>query len=163
MPTLISCSTALTAKVIEELTDGSLNSNADRVTHGTFDRAATLSPTTTPAVSKSALVEGALSAGAAVLDLQVLSGVNGADVDMTGLTVEVFRFKNTHATDPITIAPGDSEAYLLLGAAFKIIVLAGQEFYFIGNDACPTVSSSLSDIKLTGAGTETYELTVVAG
>lgn len=114
---------------------------------------AALDSTTTPPFTKCSYFSKALSAGAATIDLTTLTDANGA-VDGTNLKVQVAKFKNPTGNAAMTITFGAATGYLLMGTGWKIILLAGQEFTFYGNDATPDITSLLKHIDIAGTGTQ---------
>ena len=132
------------------------------ITHNAFNTDVSLTVGTTPPATKVAAFVKALDAGAGTIDLTALTGTNGAAVNGTGLKVQVFKIKNL-GENTLTIEPGVATDYLLLGAAFKIILAQNQEFLFYGNDAAPDIGADDKVIKLTGTLVETCEVTIVMG
>jgi hypothetical protein len=118
--------------------------------------------TTVPA-SKVAAFTQALSAGAATIDLTSLTGTNGASVTFLGLKVQAAKFINPVGNAAMTITFGAANPYLLGGAAFKWILLAGQEILVFLNDASPDVASGAKDIDISGTGTQSLTCVLVAG
>jgi hypothetical protein len=105
----------------------------------------------------------ALTAGAYKIDLSALTGTNGIAVNGNGLKVQVFKIKNT-GTAAMTFTEGAANGYALLGSAWSLILLAGQEMLLQLNDASPDIVTDTDDeIDVTGTGVETFELSVVMG
>lgn len=155
---------ASTVKTVETLETGvpAASASDKTITHDQYDETAALTASTTPPVTKCAYFLATLSGGALDIDLTALSGTNGATVVGTGLKVQAIRIKNLGA-NTLTIEPGDSDAYNLLGAAFKIILAQNQHITLYGNDATPDVASDAKILKLTGTTTQTSEWSVVLG
>jgi nitrogen fixation protein FixH len=140
------------------------SSNGKAVTHNGYNSSQSLTGTTAVPVTKCAYFSKALSSGAGTIDLTALTGTNGATVDLTGLKVQVAKFKNPAANaNPITVTFGASNAYLLGGSAFKWILSPGQEITIFGNDAAPDVSSTAKNIDISGTGAQALECSIVAG
>lgn len=137
---------------------------APGVLHNAWDINEALSATTTPAATKTASFQKALSGGAATIDLTALTGTNSAAVDFTGLKVQHARFQNpsTNANN-ITVKFGAASAYLLLGAAWSVILAPGMEVLLRGNNATPIVSGSLKNIDLSGTASQALNVQLVAG
>lgn len=138
-------------------------SNGKSVTHSAFNKTdATLTSVTTPPVTKCSYSQPALSTGAYTINLAALTGVNGATVDLTGLKVQAIKVKNNGA-NVMSFTEGASNGYALLGASFLFAVQPGQEIMLYGNDATPDVASGDRTIDVTGTGSQSFDLVVVAG
>ena len=150
------------AEILESNTESMTAANRT-VTHSNFNHAtAVLTSATTPPVTKVAAWKQALAAGAATVDLTALTGTNGASVDGTGLKVQILKVKNLGANS-LTLTFGAANPYNLLGAAFVIVLLTGQEITVYGNDATPDIAAGAKDIDLAGTLIETSEWIVVMG
>lgn len=130
--------------------------------HNGFDTTETLTASTTPPVTQPAYFTQALTAGAATINLAALTH-NGASVDLTGLKVQIFKIKNKDGNAAMVFTEGASNGIAQMGAAFKVTLLAGQEFTFFGNDASPDVAAGDRTIDVTGTGTQECEVSIVAG
>lgn len=139
------------------LTAAAAESATPSLTHSGYNTTADLSPTSTPAVSKTSYFSKALVAGAGTIDLTALPGPGGTQ-DFTGLKVQMIKFKND-AANTITVSQGAANAYTLLGATWSIAVHAGAEVTIKLNATAPAVSGTVKNIDL--AGTLTQELKVV--
>lgn len=159
----VSAKVTMQCKVIETLSDTSLASSDNTVTHNSFGVQGTVikSDTTPPATKVSAGVV-ALSAGAKSLDLTALTGTNGATVDATGLKLQVWMLKNLGA-NAMTFSEGASNGYAALGAAFSFILLQNQLAQFYLNDAAPDVAAGDKTIDVAGTGTQTFQNVMVFG
>lgn len=156
----------LTVNTIETLTTNvpAAVGGGNTLTHGGFNTALTLNATSTPPATECAYFEQALSSGAATIDLRALTGSNGRAIDLNGLKVQVFKVKaKASNANPITVTVGASNGYLLAGSAWKVILQPGQEFVFSGNAAAPAVGASAKTIDLSGTGTQSVEVAVIAG
>ena len=91
-----------------------------RVTHDQFNTTLELSAASTPPVTKVAALQAALVAGAATIDLENLTGTNGAAVVGTGLRVQAMKVRN-----PSTNANAITIARILLIPVFLVILLSG--------------------------------------
>ena len=141
-------------------------------TYDAFNTAASLNATSTPPVSKAAVSQVALVAGAKTIDLTAaphkVAGTT-VSVDGTGLKVQGFLIRvpatNVHA---LTIAPGASNAYNLLGAAFLVTLYPGDVIELAKRlDAnMPDVAAGAKNILFGDAsagGTETFDLAILFG
>ena len=136
------------------------------VTSSGMDTSLVLRSTGTPPISKSAALQIALTAGAHTIDLTSMVGTAGAAVDGTGLKVQLFKAQNPIAnTHTLTIQPGASNGYNLMGAASKVILNPGEEFTWLGANAAAAVAiaSGAKTIDLAGYGTETHNIMIVMG
>lgn len=115
-------------------------------------------------VSKTAVFSKALSGGAATIDLTSLTGTNGASVDFSTLKVQFFKFKNPSTNaNSITVTYGASNPYLLGGSGFKWILTPGAEIQGMCYEGSPDVDSTHKTIDLSGTGSQTLQVTLVAG
>lgn len=122
-----------------------------------------LSPTTTPAVSKYAGWQPALVAGTLDIDLTSLPGTQGS---FSGLTKEVvaFRLKNPASNSgTITIQPGTSNGYDILGSVGKAVIPPGGELYCYKAAGGQTVDATHKVVNLAGTGTEACDLELILG
>jgi len=141
-------------------------------TYDNFNHSATLNSASTPPVTKGASSQVALIAGAKTIDLTAtphkVAG-QAATVDGTGLKVQGFLVRVPAAnTNALTIAPGGSNAYNLLGAAFLVTLYPGDVFQFTKRkDAnMPDVAAGAKNILFGDAsagGTESFDLEILFG
>lgn len=152
------------ATVIETLGSNTDSASATRrkVIHDQFDEFGTLTSATSVPVTTVAEAVVALSGGAKTIDLTALTGTNGATVSMSGLKVQIFRFKNLGANQ-MTIVGGAANGYLLWGASGSVIVPAGGIVQFFGNETLADVDGTHKNIDVSGTAAQTFELTVIAG
>lgn len=137
--------------------------NDKTITHSGFNKPdTTLNASSTPPVTKCSYSQPALSGGAYTINLAALTGSNGVAVDLTGLKVQAVKIKNNGA-NPMTFTEGASNGYALLGTTFLFTVQPGQEIMLLGNDATPDVAAGDRTIDVTGTGTQSFDLAVVAG
>lgn len=158
----VSLTYGFTANISETLASGVDGSSQPVINHSSFDDTGTLNASSTPPATKCVVRTIALIAGAYTIDLTTITGTNGLAQDMTGLKVQYFRVKNLGAS-AMTFTFGASNPYLLKGAAWKTILEQNQIDVFYGNDATPDVGGSSKTIDVSGTGTQTFELTIVAG
>jgi hypothetical protein len=156
---------AVTVTTVETLETSvpAASANGKAVTHSGFNRTSTaLTSSTTPPVTKCSYMQPALSAGAYTINLTTLTGTNGATVTMSGLKVQVLKIKNNGA-NVMSFTEGASNGYALLGASFLFALQPGQEITLYGNDATPDVAAGDCTIDVTGTGTQSFDLAVIAG
>jgi hypothetical protein len=136
--------------------------SAPTIIHSGFNTKQILNATSSPAVTKQIQRTLSMTAGALTINLASLTGTNGLAVDFTGLKVQHFKFINPGA-NPITFTFGASNPYLLLGSGWKIIVPAGGEVAGKLNDQPPDVDSTHKNIDVSGTGTDSFNIILVAG
>lgn len=138
----------------------------DTATFDDLNEDTTLTGSTSPAATKFALFDQAMSGGAATIDLTALPGVTADEtVNGNGLKVQFLKLtnKSTNA-NKITVSQGASTAYRLDGATSWSVVLApGQSALFELNNASETISSSHKDIDLAGTLAQVLRVHVVMG
>lgn len=155
---------AATATVTETVggTPGAEDNNA-LVTHNQYNSTGTYTSATGVPVTKAAVFNQALSGGAATIDLEALVGTNSGTVVGTGLKVQLFKIKNEDGNSAVTVSEGAANGYALMGASWSVILLAGQEFTFFGNEATPDIAGADSEIDLAGTDTDAVEIVIVMG
>lgn len=155
-------STVTTAEVLETNVVAAASNAVKTVTHTGYNSSATLNSGSTPPATKCAYFLQALSGGAATIDLTSLTGTNGATVNTNGLKVQVFKAKNM-GSNVMTFSEGASNGYELAGNGWTVAVQPGQEFLFYGYDATPDVGGSAKTIDIAGTGSQTAQISIVAG
>lgn len=132
--------------------------------HDQFNGSQSLNGSSTVPATVCAAFNKALSGGAGTIDLTAAPGTNGASVDMTGLKVQAIlaKAKATNA-NPITLKYGASNPYNLFGASWQVILQPGQELLAFLNDAAPDVASGAKIIDLSGTGSQSVDIIIVAG
>lgn len=158
----VSVSYALRVNVRETLDSGVDGASTPVITHNALDVTGTINATSTPPATKHIQDTSALTAGAATIDLTALTGTGGATVNMTGLKVQIFRFKNNGAAT-MTIGEGATNGYELLGNAWSIAVPAGGAIQLVLNETAPDVGASAKTIDIAGTGTQAFQISIVAG
>lgn len=133
------------------------------VTLNGLNTTTTLDATTTPAVTKATAFNHAMSAGAGTINLASLPGLTSEEViDGTGLKVQVFKFKNPSTNSgTITIVPGASNGYNLLGSSMSIELPVGAEISCKIPEGTPDIASGARTIDISGTGTD--ELSIAVG
>lgn len=133
-----------------------------KVTHSVFNSQARLNADTAVPATKVASFEVTMTGAAVDVQFDSLTGVNGVAVDGTGLKVQIIKIRNAGAV-AMTIAPkAATDNYDLLGASFTLILLAGQEITFYGNEATPEIGAGEA-ITITGTSADKAEVIVVMG
>lgn len=126
-----------------------------------------LDATTTPAVEKHTSYTVPLVAGAATIDLTSLPDPLGSGtITLAGLKVQSLKFKAASTnTAKITVSKGASNG-LGKGSAgdtwTSVIVPGGEELHYMP-EGTPDVAGGAKTIDLAGTGTESLEVTIVAG
>jgi hypothetical protein len=145
-----------------ELPTGDDISGTPVVIHGGFDTSTgLLTGSTTPDVTAAAYETVTLSGGAATVDLTALT-LNGDAVSLSGLKPRAIRFKNTGANN-MTIAKGASNGYDGLGGSFSVTLEPGQAVMFDLGSAGNAVGGTNKTLDVSGTGTDTLQLSAVAG
>lgn len=155
--------------VAETLTSGVTGASNPIIRHNGFNapksgeaEVATLTASTTPAATKVAEGNLALTAGAYTIDLTSLTGTNGASVTFNGLTVRNILIRNKGAA-AMTFAKGASNGYTGFGSAFSITIPSGGVMSLYTHTLSGAVGGSSKTIDVTGTGTQTFDIIVTAG
>lgn len=142
--------------VRENLSAGEDGSDVDavNVNRSQFNTLEQLTPDTDVPVSKYA--SGTLTIiAAATLNMADLINEPLSNKDMTGLKVQVVKFKSksTNAAD-LTIQDGASNGYGMMGTTFSFTLKPGQELVFFGNNSTPDVATAdrTLDLAVVGGG-----------
>lgn len=148
-----------------EVLDGNVVGLSDlKVKHSTLNLKKVLDADSTPPVTKVASFLMTLDPTTHTLDLEAIPGTNDATVVGTGLKVQAIKIVASAGNANImTITEGAGNAYLLAGASWSIVLAAGQEFVFYGNDATPAIAGGSKDILFTGTDTQTCSVTIALG
>ena len=135
-----------------------------KITHDQFNSVQSLTAATTPPVTKVAAFQQALTAGAATIDLENLTGTNGATVVGTGLRAQAMKVRNpsTNANE-ITIAEGAANGYDGFGSGFSATLEPGAEATFFTNDGGTDISATNSDLDISGTSTQALDVEIVLG
>ena len=160
----------ITANIESKLTiygklQGDNMSTKDIVIDGTNDSVG-LTSGTTPDVEYAYTDDLVMTGSLQTFDFTALSDPEGISMASTLLTKKVraikFRSKSTN-TGNITITFGTATAYLLFGAAFKLILTPGQHILAYLADGAPAISSSLKHLDITGTLNDVLEISIVFG
>ena len=167
---------AVTAKFDLRITaDETLALGLDNVTDTPFEHTlgvdnGKLTATTTPAATKVFSDTINLSSGSATLDLTSLAGPASTTVTFSGLKVQLVKLKCPLTnTAGITVDAKDATTgYNLFGATNavtteKIEFMPGMVASINTNDQLQDVDSTHKDLTLTGTGTESIRVLLVAG
>lgn len=120
--------------------------------------------TTTPAVSKTASFQAALSGGALTIDLTSLTGSNGGSVTFTTLKVVTARFQNPSTNaNAIVIGKGAANGYTGFGATFLISVPPGGEYCVDLSTGGVTVDGTHKTLDMTGTAAQALNVSLTAG
>lgn len=134
-----------------------------QVQHTLLSNALNLNANTTPPATAGAAFLQALAAGVATVSLAALPGYGGATINGTGLKVRAYKFQNPASNaNAITIKFGASNPYLLLGAAWSIVLNPGDEVQGLVT-AAPTVAGGALNIDLSGTGTQALNIALILG
>lgn len=148
----VSVTMGMKLTAVETLDDAvpAISSSNRTVTFDGFDLDdLTLNVSSNPPATKCAYFTKTLAAGAGTIDLTALPHQEGVTVDGTGLKVQGLIVRND-GDNNLVIEPGDSNAYNLLGATFKITVFPGCTCEFEFQDQTPDIASGAKSLKLTG-------------
>lgn len=164
MAASVSVAYSAQATATETLGTGVPDANDPSIVHALYNTTVVLNSTSTPPVSKMASFSQALAAGVATVDLTALVGTNGAAVTFNGLRLSVIRLLNPSTNaNSITIVPGASNGHTALGAAFKIVLLPGEEFLWKGYNTGTAVDGTHKNWDLSGTGAQSLSMELVAG
>jgi hypothetical protein len=123
----------------------------------------TLTENTSPPVDAAWGAQVALSAGTVTLALDALARTNQVALDLTGMSVIAFLFRNLGA-NAMTIAGAGSDPYELFGdATGQMTVGPGGVVQAYQGSSLAAVSGTVSDITVTGTGTQQFALILAAG
>lgn len=125
-----------------------------------------LSPTSTVPATKAWKDQGALTAGAATIDLTALARDNLPTIDMTGLKVQLVHIVNASTNSAaLTVVDGASNGYNLFGdASGQVTIPVGGQLLWFGNENLDAVATADAEIDLSSSDTDaTYDILIVAG
>lgn len=145
-----------TVGTIPGVSDGNGN-----VTHNAFNYSKTLNASSSPTASQGLSFEKSLSGGAATIDFTSFTGTNGAtyNLDALRLRVLMIKAKSTNAAN-IVVAEGGTNGLSIGGTVTAYV--GGSVTLDFGSSG-PLIGASDKTLDLTGSGTETLQITVVAG
>lgn len=134
--------------------------------HETTDESGTLNAGSTPPATKAWSDERQLAGGTDTFDLTALANGNLANVDFTGLKVQLVKIvADPTNTDDIVVADGASNGYHLFGDASGQITLGpGGAALLFFQDSLPDVSGTAKNVTVTSADADAiYDIILVAG
>jgi nitrogen fixation/metabolism regulation signal transduction histidine kinase len=155
---------ASTITVVETVANSYVDSTDQTLKYTGLNTSLTLNGASTPAVSKQAQFQQALTSGAATVDLRALVGAAQSEVDGNGLKVRAvkLRGKSTNA-NPITISEGASNGYALFGSGFQLDLKPDQEILAYLKDGAVTIDGTHKTLDLAGTGSQILEIAIVLG
>lgn len=146
---------------IDGVTDPALDFVMDD-TNGVFTKV--LNATSTPAVTKGWQDQVALSGGAVTIDLTALALTGLTSVDFTGLKVQAVKIKvSASATGAMTFVPGATTGYNIFGASGSLVLPPGGVAVIYAPEGWADVGAGAKNIDVSGTGTETFWIEMVAG
>lgn len=129
-----------------------------------FDTLVSLDASSTPDITEGGLVQKAMVAGAATLDLTSLADVLGRTFSLSTLKPRSIKVKALDANvGAITISKGATDGYTGLGAAFSLTLPAGAEQTVYLGESGTAVSGTVKTLDLVGTGTDGIQLSISAG
>lgn len=132
-----------------------------------LDASGTLTASTSVPATKTVSITKALSAGSATLDLTAIVDDDLGTIDLSGLKVQLLTIKNPSSNaNKITITKGASNGYGLdsAGTSWTVVLDPGQQVGpFILADAAPDVGGSTKTWDLSGTGSQSLKIQLVAG
>lgn len=142
-------------------------SQTRNITHSEFNQSQSLGASSTPAVTKIAFFDQALTAGAATIDLTALAH-NAGVVDGSGLKVQGMLFVNPAGNSAVTITDGASNGYNLFGDASGQVTVPAHAtvdsfLLFFFPEGLQDIGGSDKTIDLAGTGTETFQIGLLLG
>lgn len=146
-----------------------LESNVDGATspvvvHNGFSTSGTYTATSTVPVTRVSYQSYVQAGATDTLDLRVLVGTNGIAVDGNGLHVQLFKMKNTHASNNVTLSFGTATSYDMLGAAFTFTLEPGMECLFnLVDKPTQAIDATHKHMDITATATTTYDIGIVMG
>ncbi len=154
-------------KSVETIEEGVSAAVNPRVTHTEYSENESVNASSTVPVTDCVYDLVTLDgSGKATIDLTALVGTYDRAVDGTGLKLQGVMFKNLGAADMVFTpghATGGADPYLLLGAAFKITLKAGQWNCSSLKNLAEDVASGVKNIAVNGTIGDTFELSLLLG
>lgn len=121
--------------------------------------------TTLPATIGASFTQ-ALASSTATISLLALPKANGATSDCSGLKMQALMIKNPTGNGTLTYAHSTStaaSAYAFLGTAGAFTLPAGATLLWQSPESAPDVTTSATNIAITGTGSQTFHVAIVAG
>lgn len=153
------------AKIYESLALGANVSglNTSRIPWDQLSIAIPLHAGTTPDVDDAWFQRVSLSAGTVTLALDALASTGMTAKDWTGKRVIFFAIHNRGANSMLFAGAASNPYELFGGASDQMTVPAGAYVQAYSPIGFGTVSGSVSDITVTGTGTQQFDMLLVAG
>ena len=150
--------------ILETLTSGVAGASDKNILHDQYKTEATLNATSTPAISQVSSFLATLSGGALSVDLTALTGAGGAALDLSGLKVQGLYLEVSAGDSPMTFVTGASNGYDFGGlATWSVTLTAGESAMFFWNETSDDVSGTDKIMDISGTGTDTCEICIIAG
>ena len=152
--------------VVETLEGPYVSSSDSTVTTNGLNTTVERTASTTQPVTKYSAFLKALSGGTGTIDLTSLpdAGGNAGAVTFSGLKLQFVKFINPSTNaNAITIAKGASNGHTGLGSSFSITLQPGGEYLWKGNDNTTDVGGSDKTFDLSGTGSQSLQVELVAG
>jgi len=137
------------------------------ITHTAGTDSGTLTASTTPPATKTWSDTRALVAGADTFDLYALAGPLSTIITFNTLKVQMVKIVcPTTNSAAMTFASGDANPYNLFGVAAgtdTVTLKPGDKIELIRYDTGQDCSNVVRNVKVTGTGTDSYHIILVAG
>ena len=160
----VSISPTITFTANETLDIGVDAAPSPSVVHSGFNLAGTvLNSSSTPPVTMTSYQTYTMTAGAFIIDLRALLGVNDEVQDANGLKLQTIIIRNKSGNNAITIGEGATNGYPIWGAGNDLIVPADSEMGMNFNETLADVSATDKTIDVAGTGTETFDVGICLG
>lgn len=139
-----------------------INGGDKTVSVNNFNGGSSLTGSTTPAITKDAELQLALSSGAVTLDLTAVADPDLGNVSFNGLTIQQMLLTNPASNaNPISIGKGASNGYTGFGATFFVTLQPGSSLAI--NLAGSAVGGSSKTLDLTGTGAQALNIQLTGG
>lgn len=125
-----------------------------------------LNASSTPAISAQAGGEHTLTSGTETLDLTAIANQAGANVDFSGLKVQLVVIETNAAnTEVVVFDVGASNGYYLFGDANGQVALGAGEMHIgIHNESRPDVSGTAKTVDVSSSDADAkYTIVLLAG
>lgn len=162
----VSAAINLALQATEDIDLGLDNVDNPTVVHQVAGGSKTLNASSTPAATKAWSDQRQLSGGSDSIDLTALANGNLANIDFTGLKVQVIKIVAAEAnTAAITIADGATNGYHVFGdGSGQINLVAGGQALIYVPEGLPDVGASAKTIDVTSSDTDAiYDIVLIAG
>lgn len=133
------------------------------VFHTLFDKRISYTGTAPFATSAVIAEELALSGGALTLDLTAAPKTGGGTQDLTGVKPRALMIYNPVGNGALTLAPGASNGYELLGSGNEVVLPAGVPLMVDFGDALIDVDGTHKTLDFSGTGAESFIFGLLLG